>query len=79
MTLYEFNQLDKQLQYDEVVNCKCVYLDNFINGSQRFSLYAIDKFFIEIEYNSTANKIVGLKIFKTGDLLDRYSHFKGTL
>jgi hypothetical protein len=74
MTLYEFNALDQQSKYDEVLNISGVYLDNHINGNQRFNLYAIDKFFVEVEYNNTENKIVGLISFKTGDLLDRYSH-----
>lgn len=74
MTLYDFKLLDKQQQYDEVLNKSGVYLDNHFNGSQRFNLYAIDRFFIEIEYDSTENKIVDLRTFKTGELLDRYSN-----
>ena len=77
MTLYEFNALDQQSKYDVVLNISGVYLDNFIKGNQRFNLYAIDKFFVEIEYNNTENKIVGLRAFKTGDLLDKYSNLNG--
>jgi hypothetical protein len=71
--------LDDQQQYDEVLNKSGVYLDNHLNGSQRFNLYAMDLFFVEIEYSTTENKIVGLKTFKTGHLLDRYSNLKGML
>jgi hypothetical protein len=79
MTLYEFNVLTEQQQYDEILNISGIYLDNHINGSQRFNLYAIDRFFVEIEYNNTENKIVGLRSFKTGSLLDKYSNLKGIL
>jgi nitrate reductase NapAB chaperone NapD len=79
MTLYEFNALEQQSKYDEVLNISVVYLDNHINGNQRFNLYAIDKFFVEIEYNITENKIVIFRAFKTGDLLDKYSSLNGIL
>jgi hypothetical protein len=79
MTLYEFNLLKEPQQYYQVLNKSGIYLDNHINGSQRFNLYAIDRFFVEVEYNNTENKIVGLRSFKTGSLLDKYSNFKGIL
>jgi len=71
--------LNDQQQYDEVLNKSGVYLDNHLSGSKRFNLYAIDRFFVEIEYNTIENKIVGLRTFKTGNLLDRYSNLKGIL
>jgi len=79
MTLYEFNLLKEPQQYYQVLNKSGIYLDNHINGSKRFNLYAIDRFFVEVEYNNTENKIVGLRSFKTGSLLDKYSNFKGIL
>lgn len=79
MTLYEFNALDKETQFDEVFNKKGIYLDHYINGSQRFNLYAIDRFFVEIEYNSVTNKIVNLVAFKQGDILDKYSNLENLL
>jgi hypothetical protein len=78
MTLYDFNKLELNDRM-EVVNQKGVFLDNFISEIERFNLYAIDKFFVEIEYNNTENKIVGLISFKTGDLLDKYSNLNGLL
>jgi hypothetical protein len=79
MTLYEFNLLTEPQQYDEVLNKSGIHLDNHINGSQRFNLYAIDRFFVEVKYNNEENKIVGLRSFKTGSQLDQYGNFKGTL
>jgi len=79
MTLYEFKMLEEQQKYDEVLNISGIYLDSHLNGNQRFNLYGIDRFFIEIEYNNIENKIVGLRAFKTGKLLNRYSNLKGIL
>jgi hypothetical protein len=73
MTLYEFNLLDINNQM-ETVNQQGVYLDNHITKDEKFNLYAIDMFFVEVCYNSLENKISGIKSFKSGHLLDRYSN-----
>ena len=62
MTLYEFNLLD------------IIEKDNHITKDEKFNLYAIDLFFVEVCYNSLENKISGIKSFKSGHLLDRYSN-----
>jgi hypothetical protein len=73
MTLYEFNLLDINNQM-ETVNQQGVYLDNHITKDEKFNLYAINMFFVEVCYNSLENKISGIKSFKSGNLLDRYSN-----
>jgi hypothetical protein len=73
MTLYEFNLLDINNQM-ETVNQKGIYLDNFITKNEKFNLYAINMFFVEVCYNSLENKISGIKSFKSGNLLDKYSN-----
>jgi hypothetical protein len=73
MTLYEFNLLDTNNQMD-TVNQKGIYLDNHITKTEKFNLYAIDKFFVEVCYNSIENRISDIKSFKGGFLLDRYSN-----
>ena len=73
MTLYEFNLLDINNQM-ETVNQQGVYLDNHITKDEKFNLYAINMFFIEVCYNSLENKISGIKSFKSGHLLDKYSN-----
>ena len=73
MTLYEFNLLDINNQM-ETVNQLGIYLDNHITKNEKFNLYAIDMFFVEVCYNSLENKISGIKSFKSGHLLDRYSN-----
>ena len=59
----------------ETVNQKGIYLDNFITKSEKFNLYAINMFFVEVCYKSLDNKIFVIKSFKSGDLLDRHSNF----
>jgi hypothetical protein len=76
MTLYEFNLLDINNQM-ETVNQQGVYLDNYITKSKKFNLYAINMFFVEVCYNSLENKISGIKSFKSGNLLNRYSNIDG--
>jgi hypothetical protein len=73
MTLYEFNLLDINNQM-ETVNQQGVYLDNHITKNEKFNLYAINMFFVEVCYNSLENKISGIKSFKSGHLLDKYSN-----
>ena len=58
----------------ETVNQLGIYLDNHITKNEKFNLYAIDMFFVEVCYNSLENKISGIKSFKSGHLLDRYSN-----
>jgi hypothetical protein len=76
MTLYEFNLLDINNQM-ETVNQQGIYLDNHITKTEKFNLYAINMFFVEVCYNSLENKISDIKSFKSGHLLDRYSNIDG--
>ena len=73
MKLYKFNLLDINNQMD-TVNQLGVYLDNHITKNEKFNLYAINMFFFFFFYNSIENKISGIKSFKSGHLLDRYSN-----
>jgi hypothetical protein len=57
-------------------NQQGVYLDNHITKDEKFNLYAINMFFVEVCYNSLENKISGIKSFKSGKLLDRYSNIE---
>jgi hypothetical protein len=58
----------------DTVNQLGVYLDNYITKDEKFNLYAINMFFVEVCYNSIKNSIVEIKSFKGGHLLDRYSN-----
>ena len=75
MTLYEFNVLDLNKKMESVYQLG-VYLDNHITKTEKFNLYAIDMFFVEVCYNSIENKITEIKSFKSGHLLDKYSNIE---
>jgi hypothetical protein len=47
-------------------------LDIVLEGNSKYVLYAIDKFFVEAEWNNETDEIVGKGEFKYGDNLDRY-------
>ena len=59
-------------QYD-LVFIKREYITNRKEGGSRFALYALYRFFVEIEYNIKNNRIVGKKSFVSGEILDKYS------
>jgi hypothetical protein len=72
MTLYQFNILDLNERM-EAVNQLSTFLDNYVSKTERCNLYAIDKFFVEVVYNSELNSITEIRSFKTGKILDKYS------
>ena len=59
MTLYEFILLNKSQQY-EVTFQKGEFVDAHIETHKRFALYAVDMFFVELEYDVATNKIINL-------------------
>ncbi len=74
MTLYEFSRLSEQIQYDTIFK-EGIILDVRVDQQGRFLLYALDKFFVEVEYSNKLNKIINKRTFKEGELLDKYSNF----
>lgn len=55
---------------------KGYFLDEYHENDKRFALYALYKFFIEVEYDIEKNKITNKVSFIYGEKLDRYSKFK---
>ncbi len=45
-----------------------------IEGNSKFVLYALDKFYIEVEWDIETDQIVDKGVFKCGDTLDRCSN-----
>ena len=72
ITLYEFKLLPEREQYHLTFTVG-QFLDSRISGNQRYALYAVDMFFVEIEYDNENNSIVGKTAFKSGELLNKYS------
>lgn len=75
LTLYEFKLLSDHEQYD-LVFTQGQFLDIYLEQNSRFALYAVFKFFVEIEYDSLNNKIVNKVSFISGEKLDRYFNFR---
>ncbi|RXG21698.1 hypothetical protein [Leeuwenhoekiella marinoflava] len=74
LSLYDFKILSDHEQYD-VVFSEGTFIDALIEENTRYALYAVDLFFVEIEYDVARNKIVGKTSFVTGEKLNRYSKF----
>jgi hypothetical protein len=72
MTLAEFNKLDYDSKLFKVVD-EGTFLDNYVTEDIRMNLYALDKFFVELVYNSEENKISEIRSFKSGIHLDKYT------
>ena len=73
MTLYEFNLLPEQEQYRKLFN-EGDFISHRLKPNARFALYALEKFFVEVEYNAKSNKIVNKVSFVSGKKLDLYSY-----
>jgi hypothetical protein len=75
LTLYEFNLLERDEKLKSVWEYG-VFIDNYVTTKERCNLYAIDKFFVEVELHPETNQIIKINSFKTGYLLDKYSNLK---
>jgi len=73
MTLYEFNLLKTHLEKYDAIFTKGEFIHVLYKNNKKFALYAINKFFVEIEYDSKNNRIIGYKSFKSGHLLDKHA------
>ena len=72
MGIYEFNMLNLKEQLTTVWD-KGIFLENYVTDRESINCYAIDMFFVEVVYNGEENKIVEVRSFKEGHLLDKYS------
>jgi len=75
MTVEQFNKLSTHDKYDLTFN-HGVFIEYFINGNQRFALYSVYMFYVEVAYCTTENKIKELTSFDDGGFLGKYSFFK---
>ena len=72
ITLYEFKLLPEQEQY-HITFTEGEFIDSRIYEKQRFALYAVDMFFVEVEYDDEKNSVIGKKSFLSGEALNKYS------
>lgn len=72
MSIEEYESLKADEQFLKMIQ-DGHFLNHLILGSQSYSLYAIDNFFVEIEYNISDNLIINRTSFKTGDILNKHN------
>lgn len=72
ISLYEFLALPDQEQFAIIFN-KGNYIDFRLEEKKRFVLYAVELFFVEVEYDNEANKVINKRAFVSGEILDKYS------
>jgi hypothetical protein len=71
MKLYEFISKQEQLQY-QIVWETGTHIETLHKDGTMYLLYAINDFFVEIQYNQRTNVIIGKNEFKNGEHLDKY-------
>jgi len=69
--VYEYLTLPKEEQWNALWDSG-KFLTHRIDGDSKFTLYALDRFFVEVELDKS-DKIVGKIEFKYGHNLDNYS------
>lgn len=72
ITFFEFLGLTVQEKYDAIF-ITGDFLEIRIQENRCFVLYALDLFFVEVEYDNEKNKIMNNRAFVSGKILDKYS------
>lgn len=72
MGLYEYMMLTQEQQWDELWD-NGKHITNYKSIDCSFSLYALHRFYVEVELCVSSGKILGKGIFKTGKTLDKYA------
>lgn len=72
LTLYKIKLMPDHDQY-ELVFTKEDFITSPAEGSSRFFLNALYRFFVEIEYDIALNRILEKRSFITGELLNKYA------
>ena len=71
MKLYDFLRLSENEQFNTIWSLG-THVDTFLKDSIAINLYIINDFYCEVYYDRNKNKILYKKIFKQGELLDKY-------
>lgn len=69
--IYEFILKDEQLQYQIIWEIG-KHVETLYQDGVMYLLYAINDFFVEVQYNQRNNQIIGKNQFKQGEELDKY-------
>ncbi|MRT17558.1 hypothetical protein F3C99_11390 [Vitellibacter sp. q18] len=68
LSIKNFNLLTQHKQYD-LVFTKGVFINCYLKGNTRYALYALFKFFVEVEYSVSKNILLNQVAFEDGKLL----------
>ncbi|PKV50877.1 hypothetical protein ATE84_2945 [Aquimarina sp. MAR_2010_214] len=71
MTLEAFNLLPESNQY-KVVFSQGTFVDSFMEDQERYILFAIERFYVEIHFTGYSDDVVYIKAFRTSHLLNKY-------
>jgi len=72
MGLYEYMLLSENEQWNDLWQ-NGTFLTHRIEPFNKFSLYALYDFFVEVELDPATDTIMGKSQFKTGNILDKYA------
>lgn len=71
MGLYDYLKLSQEEQWDILWDVG-VYITSYKSIDCSYRLYAIDKFFVEVEMCVSKETVLGMGIFKEGKKLEKY-------
>lgn len=71
MKLYEYLNQSEDQQFQSTWE-NGIRIHSIQLGDSIYQLYAVNDFFVEIEYSKSQNKIVGKRQFKHGMHLEKY-------
>ncbi|WP_300025021.1 hypothetical protein [uncultured Maribacter sp.] len=72
MGLYEYMMLTEDEQWNDLWQIG-IFLPHHTGHKEKFSLYALYDFFVEVELDLNTNKMIAKGHFKTGETLDKYA------
>jgi len=79
MTLYEFNILPDNIQYQTIFDIGR-YLDSrVVDDHCKINLYSIDMFYVEVYFDTDINAVIKNVSFKYGDRLNYYSNIRTSI
>lgn len=76
MDLYEYMVLSNEEQWDELWD-HGQFITHFESIDCKFALYALHKFFVEVELDPVKDTLIGKNIFKEGRCMDKYAGYLG--
>lgn len=71
MGIYEYLAMSQEEQWD-ILWDDGVYITSYKSIDCSYRLYAIDKFYVEVEMCVTNETVLGMGVFKEGKKLDKY-------